>query len=564
MSSSLEDEVLADDAEDDAVEDEEYEVEDFDNLLLNDPQLLTSVSSGAVSISTASSCSDDNASVVDSFSRAFYQAKHELDPVQEASMDPLGRQSRAQYSYVVVFRAEIKEWLFAKILSTQRSDNTYCCKDLDTGINFYTSLPSQLFYIPKQEFRGLIDGVSFPPDDSWISLKPSRVVKRSGPHPTDPALKGDNITSISLSVVARPASFLGVATTITATATTTPATTVTTNAVHMTVSIANHLHTAREELFVMQQGNRLQSLDPTELGSLGKVFSENDLEYAKFSRDNPEFVKRLELAEKRGLAAREAGVHPPYTTRLVIDMFGIDMTVRKLSCLRPKVWLNDEVINFFMSMLQVRSDAKVLAWNSENELPMRKSHFFTTFFIAKINEGGKYDYGKVQRWTKKFDIFSLDKIFMPVNVGHVHWTLMVIFMRIKEIHYYNSMIGSSVPYTGIAMKWLEDEGKKKDTTNAVVFDIKEWKIVDRFDSKMMKVICDRLGAGPEYVEQQQQRSGTSTYVPRQNNGTDCGVCVCLNADFTDQNIPLVGIYTDENLGLLRQKIGTDILRGTLN
>ena len=44
------------------------------------------------------------------------------------------------------------------------------------------------------------------------------------------------------------------------------------------------------------------------------------------------------------------------------------MTVLKMSCLRPGTWLNDEVVNLYMKLLQERIDAKVIAWNSANKL----------------------------------------------------------------------------------------------------------------------------------------------------------------------------------------------------
>jgi Ulp1 family protease len=37
---------------------------------------------------------------------------------------------------------------------------------------------------------------------------------------------------------------------------------------------------------------------------------------------------------------------------LVIDAFSIEMTTTLLQCLRDGEWLNDEVINFYMAMLQ--------------------------------------------------------------------------------------------------------------------------------------------------------------------------------------------------------------------
>ena len=36
---------------------------------------------------------------------------------------------------------------------------------------------------------------------------------------------------------------------------------------------------------------------------------------------------------------------------VIVDAFNIEMTTEFIHCLRPKTWLNDEVINFYMALL---------------------------------------------------------------------------------------------------------------------------------------------------------------------------------------------------------------------
>ena len=125
-------------------------------------------------------------------------------------------------------------------------------------------------------------------------------------------------------------------------------------------------------------------------------------------------------------------------------------------------------------------------------------------------------------------------------------------------------------YLDMAMQWIVDEGMDSTKTyrdEIVLVDKSEWKLLNRFPGEEMQAICEKLGAGPDYLAQQQQQIAGSwvyDYVPQQNNGYDCGVCTCMNADFTADDIPLIGMYSHEHLGHFRQKIGMDILRGVLN
>ena len=138
----------------------------------------------------------------------------------------------------------------------------------------------------------------------------------------------------------------------------------------------------------------------------------------------------------------------PETQELLIEKYAIDMTRAKMLCLRPRTWLNDEVINFYMNMLMERDQRR----SDQSAGKVRSSHFFSSFFMVKLLQNGKYTYANVKRWSKKFDVFSKDKIFIPVNINNSHWTLLVVYIQKKEIHYYDSMSGSGRTYTNAAMK----------------------------------------------------------------------------------------------------------------
>ena len=89
---------------------------------------------------------------------------------------------------------------------------------------------------------------------------------------------------------------------------------------------------------------------------------------------------------------------------------------QSLHKLQPGVWLNDEVIHYFLLML-ARRDAELAA----KEPGRKRCHFFKSFFITKLlDEAGGYNYKNVKRWSRKVpgkDIFALDKIFFPGECG---------------------------------------------------------------------------------------------------------------------------------------------------
>ena len=219
----------------------------------------------------------------------------------------------------------------------------------------------------------------------------------------------------------------------------------------------------------------------------------------------------------------------PRTEQVLIEKFNIPMTRAKISCLRPETWLNDEVINYCMSMLEERDI------NLSAKYPSRKkSHYFNSFFVEKLLGPGhrKYAYKDVERWTSRFDIFELDKIFIPINISQTHWTLAVVFMQLKEIHYYDSMNGEGRKYKQAILKWLIDEASSK---KSFTLDARAWKL------KSMKD-C-----------------------PQQQNGFDCGGYLIMAANFISDNLPVLeAYYGQRHMSLFRMKLCSYILKGSFD
>ncbi|EGZ17649.1 Hypothetical protein PHYSODRAFT_498310 [Phytophthora sojae] len=193
----------------------------------------------------------------------------------------------------------------------------------------------------------------------------------------------------------------------------------------------------------------------------------------------------------------EDALHDGPMEEVLIQKYNVDITRRHLQVLLPGIWLNDEVINFYFQMMSDRDEALVNA----GVLPKR-SHFFNSFFYTKVSENG-YNFINVRRWTRKIDVFAMDKIFMPVNVGNMHWCMAVIFMTEKRIQYYDSMHGSGAACLKVLFRYLHDESEHKKKQK---FDEEGWELVT----------CT-----PD--------------TPQQNNGSDCGVFSCMFADYLSQN-----------------------------
>jgi len=83
---------------------------------------------------------------------------------------------------------------------------------------------------------------------------------------------------------------------------------------------------------------------------------------------------------------------------------------------KPHLHLTDEVIDKYTDLIKARSPDSI--------------HTFTTFFYTTLSANG---YSKVSRWTKKVDIFSKEKLFIPIyKEQEKHWCLVYVNLKKKK------------------------------------------------------------------------------------------------------------------------------------
>ncbi|KAJ3276854.1 hypothetical protein HDV01_002909 [Terramyces sp. JEL0728] len=115
---------------------------------------------------------------------------------------------------------------------------------------------------------------------------------------------------------------------------------------------------------------------------------------------------------------------------LVVEAFKIDIKKEDLKTLSGRNWLNDQIINFYGELIMDRA---------KKDAKYPKIHIFNTFFYENLSTKG---YSSVRRWSKKFDVFGLDMVIIPVHLG-MHWVCSAINLKQKRVEYYDSLHGSN-------------------------------------------------------------------------------------------------------------------------
>jgi len=155
-------------------------------------------------------------------------------------------------------------------------------------------------------------------------------------------------------------------------------------------------------------------------------------------------------------------------SRIVQTRFGINMKVSLLKCLLPGEWLNDEVVNFWLGLVQERCNKRV----SVSVYPLKqraKVFIMNCFFWTRLYNNGRYTYKNVRRWTKKTKlnkigletIFDLDKLLIPVHISNTHWCGGVINFKRKRIEYYDSLGQGNPKFFKFCRRYLFDECRDK-------------------------------------------------------------------------------------------------------
>lgn len=212
----------------------------------------------------------------------------------------------------------------------------------------------------------------------------------------------------------------------------------------------------------------------------------------------------IELTDKEHIVIDEALRQHLNDEEVLVDKFNITIKRKDIQTLQGLNWLNDEIINFYFNLITEKR-TNVYAFN--------------TFFYPKLVTGKQKS---LARWTRKVDLFKYDKILIPIHLG-MHWTLAVIDMKVKRISYYDSMGANNRECLLSLYEYLQDEHMDK----------KKSPLQDTF----------------ELVKEEG--------IPKQFNGSDCGMFACKYAEFISRNAKFT--FDQTNMSYYRRRMIYEII-----
>jgi sentrin-specific protease 1 len=155
--------------------------------------------------------------------------------------------------------------------------------------------------------------------------------------------------------------------------------------------------------------------------------------------------------------------------------------------LAPGKWLNDEIINSYLSMISIHNN-KIIGQGAD----IISTHYFSSFFVTNLlkNDGS---HGSV---LKKFNINKYSRLVFPINIKNEHWVFASADTNSLTIECYDPLGGENENNTTVLnaiINWLEVELPHSENS---------WNAI--------------LPKG----------------LPKQKNGYDCGVFLLLYAHHT--------------------------------
>ena len=172
----------------------------------------------------------------------------------------------------------------------------------------------------------------------------------------------------------------------------------------------------------------------------------------------------------------------------------IDMRRSDFLTLQGLNWLNDNVINGYLSLLEARSlanPALPTVWAA------------STFFYPKLKDEG---FKMVKSWTSERvcpgGIFSYDVVIVPIHLGS-HWACGILDTRSKTIEMYDSLGISGTGFFKLMKEYIVDEAKDKNVEGV---NVNDW--------------VEIWGAD----------------CPKQTNSSDCGMFSLKFADYRSRDL----------------------------
>ena len=124
-------------------------------------------------------------------------------------------------------------------------------------------------------------------------------------------------------------------------------------------------------------------------------------------------------------------------------------------------------------------------------------------------------------------------MFYPINIRNSHWTLVIVLIQKKLIVYRDALGNSGRLYTNAIKEYIFDEWQYRKGIPMTQVQMDEW----------VEVPMPPVDS------------------PQQENGFDCGMFVCMYADYMLNNLP--ELFSQNDMPMLREKICYCILTGKM-
>lgn len=278
-------------------------------------------------------------------------------------------------------------------------------------------------------------------------------------------------------------------------------------------------------------------------------------------------VEYLTTGRVPGEDADVTAARPPIEVRVAAAR--ITLRRRDLRRLRGSRWLNDELMNAYVALINARNRRRVAdaaaaaveaavasaaaAADTDDDVvcvtdapppppppppPPLRVHVWNTFFFARLTQGpAGFDYAGVRRWPTAagLDVSALDLLLVPVNLDASHWVLAVADLRARRFAYLDSMHGPDSSHVIPTLRrWLGAEVAARSGLDAE--------------------LALGLGAWPVAVNE-----WAGTPIPRQRDGGSCGVFVLKTAEHLERGAG-VG-FGQRDVPVLRKQIVLDLQDG---
>lgn len=246
----------------------------------------------------------------------------------------------------------------------------------------------------------------------------------------------------------------------------------------------------------------------------------------------------------------------------VIKEARISLCGRDFACLRACRWLNDEILNSFVALINARNREYFKQKDNEEIVEHRpgwveddgrkgdehfsgcnqlfssyrpRTHVFNTFFFERLKQN-TYDYNGVRRWLHKAGkhIRDLDLILVPINIHDFHWVLAAIDLKHRIFVYMDSLL-------------------KKDTAE-VIPTLRRW-LIDEVHSKIGYDVAKHLDIN------NWKYSINPLFIPEQSDSGSCGVFTLYLADYLE--LGKKPDYSQKDIVQLRQRAVLFLKNGKL-